>query len=73
MNNKKDVLMFGNKAQMKDTNWLIKAGISAIIGGVITLMIGGRSFYKSVWAIQGEDPTSNVINGMFEDLTKTSK
>ena len=72
MNKTKNVLMFGNKKQMKQTNTFLKAGICMIIAGVTTLVISGQRFYKTIYAIQSDDPTSDIIDGMFKDLNKNN-
>ena len=68
MNNKKNVLMFGNKKQMLGINRLLTTGICTIVTGVVMLIIGGRRFYKSVDAISCDDPKSCVIDDMHNDL-----
>ena len=71
MNETKNVLMFGNKNQMMLNNGLIIGGIASVGVGIITIVIGGGHYYKTVSGIVCEDQTSNIINDMFEDLTKT--
>ena len=73
MKEKKDVLLFGNKKQMLRNNLLLKAGVGSIIAGTITLIIGGRKFYKSIGATTADCPDSNVIDDIYNDLVVGSK
>ena len=70
MTKKKNVMIFGNKSELLKTNRLCKAGIYTILAGVITLVIGGKNFYKTVGGIQCDDPASDTINDMYNSLTK---
>ena len=73
MDEKKDVMMFGNKKQMIRTNLLLEAGVCTIIAGVITLAIGGRRFYKQVGAVGSDNSKSTVINDIYEEMKCFSK
>jgi len=68
MNNKKNVLMFGNKKQMLGIDRLLTTGICTIVTGIVMLVIGGQRFYKSIDAIICDDPNSCVVDDMHNDL-----
>lgn len=64
----KDLWIFGTEKEVRKSNNIIGAGLTMIVIGVATVIIGESRFYKNTKAIKCSDPNSTVINDIFEDI-----